>query len=234
MTHSSRRMPRALCDGRAGGRRAMGLRRGRAHANAKEGETNRGRAAKEKGREGGKRHRARGAHGQCHGNVQRRPKQRRQTGRVGRAGCGRHADGTRKDGGSAHCSPLSVAREGVVGSASNPHRCRHAAGPCRTRRATDATRRVTFRRTRRARRDDASDARRDPGRLHRSDSNIERTPHGRGAKAPRVSRTPRAMLAAPARTCVPNVRSTRAPRPVGRAGPVQSSIRNPTFSVTCQ
>ncbi|WP_230384708.1 hypothetical protein, partial [Burkholderia pseudomallei] len=98
-----------------------------------------------KGREGGKRHRARGAHGQCHGNVQRRPKQRRQTGRVGRAGCGRHADGTRKDGGSAHCSPLSVAREGVVGSASNPHRCRHAAGPCRTRRATDATRRVTFR-----------------------------------------------------------------------------------------
>ncbi|CAM8781343.1 hypothetical protein NCM_03695 [Burkholderia pseudomallei] len=233
MTHSSRRMPRALCDGRAGGRRAMGLRRGRAHANAKEGETNRGRAAK-KGREGGKRHRARGAHGQCHGNVQRRPKQRRQTGRVGRAGCGRHADGTRKDGGSAHCSLLSVAREGVVGSASNPHRCRHAAGPCRTRRATDATRRVTFRRTRRARRDDASDARRDPGRLHRSDSNIERTPHGRGAKPPRVSRTPRAMLAAPARTCVPNVRSTRAPRPVGRAGPVQSSIRNPTFSVTCQ
>lgn len=180
MTHSSRRMPRALCDGRAGGRRAMGLRRGRAHANAKEGETNRGRAAKKKGREGGKRHRARGAHGQCHGNVQRRPKQRRQTGHVGRAGCGRHADGTRKDGGSAHCSPLSVAREGVVGSASNPHRCRHAAGPCRTRRATDATRRVTFRRTRRARRDDASDARRDPGRLHRSDSNIERTPHGRG------------------------------------------------------
>ncbi|AJX73069.1 hypothetical protein BG19_2604 [Burkholderia pseudomallei MSHR840] len=180
MTHSSRRMPRALCDGRAGGRRAMGLRRGRAHANAKEGETNRGRAAKKKGREGGKRHRARGAHGQCHGNVQRRPKQRRQTGRVGRAGCGRHADGTRKDGGSAHCSPLSVAREGVVGSASNPHRCRHAAGPCRTRRATDATRRVTFRRTRRARRDDASDARCDPGRLHRSDSNIERTPHGRG------------------------------------------------------
>lgn len=179
MTHSSRRMPRALCDGRAGGRRAMGLRRGRAHANAKEGETNRGRAAKKKGREGGKRHRARGAHGQCHGNVQRRPKQRRQTGRVGRAGCGRHADGTRKDGGSAHCSLLSVAREGVVGSASNPHRCRHAAGPCRTRRATDATRRVTFRRTRRARRDDASDARRDPGRLHRSDSNIERTPHGR-------------------------------------------------------
>ncbi|WP_221056252.1 hypothetical protein, partial [Burkholderia pseudomallei] len=74
-----------------------------------------------KGREGGKRHRARGAHGQCHGNVQRRPKQRRQTGRVGRAGCGRHADGTRKDGGSAHCSLLSVAREGVVGSASNPH-----------------------------------------------------------------------------------------------------------------
>lgn len=180
MTHSSRRMPRALCDGRAGGRRAMGLRRGRAHANAKEGETNRGRAAKKKGREGGKRHRARGAHGQCHGNVQRRPKQRRQTGRVGRAGCGRHADGTRKDGGSAHCSLLSVAREGVVGSASNPHRCRHAAGPCRTRRATDATRRVTFRRTRRARRDDASDARCDPGRLHRSDSNIERTPHGRG------------------------------------------------------
>lgn len=179
MTRSSRRMPRALCDGRAGGRRAMGLRRGRAHANAKEGETNRGRAAKKKGREGGKRHRARGAHGQCHGNVQRRPKQRRQTGRVGRAGCGRHADGTRKDGGSAHCSLLSVAREGVVGSASNPHRCRHAAGPCRTRRATDATRRVTFRRTRRARRDDASDARRDPGRLHRSDSNIERTPHGR-------------------------------------------------------
>lgn len=53
-------------------------------------------------------------------------------------------------------------------------------------------------------------------------------------KPPRVSRTPRAMLAAPARTCVPNVRSTRAPRPVGRAGPVQSSIRNPTFSVTCQ
>ncbi|KGX49598.1 hypothetical protein Y027_5688 [Burkholderia pseudomallei TSV5] len=152
--------------------------------------------------------------------MQRRPKQRRQTGRVGRAGCGRHADGTRKDGGSAHCSLLSVAREGVVGSASNPHRCRHAAGPCRTRRATDATRRVTFRRTRRARRDDASDARCDPGRLHRSDSNIERTP--------------RAMLAAPARTCVPNVRSTRAPRPVGRAGPVQSSIRNPTFSVTCQ
>ncbi|CAJ9672724.1 Uncharacterised protein [Burkholderia pseudomallei] len=48
MTHSSRRMPRALCDGRAGGRRAMGLRRGRAHANAKEGETNRGRAAKKK------------------------------------------------------------------------------------------------------------------------------------------------------------------------------------------
>ncbi|EBA50901.1 hypothetical protein BURPS305_7030 [Burkholderia pseudomallei 305] len=153
---------------------------------------------------------------------------------MGRAGCGRHADGTRKDGGSAHCSLLSVAREGVVGSASNPHRCRHAAGPCRTRRATDATRRVTFRRTRRARRDDASDARCDPGRLHRSDSNIERTPHGRGAKPPRVSRTPRAMLAAPARTCVPNVRSTRAPRPVGRAGPVQSSIRNPTFSVTCQ
>ncbi|AUL54942.1 hypothetical protein CWD88_15170 [Burkholderia pseudomallei] len=98
----------------------MGLRRGRAHANAKEGETNRGRAAKKR-REGGKRHRARGAHGQCHGNVQRRPKQRRQTGRVGRAGCGRHADGTRKDGGSAHCSLLSVAREGVVGSASNPH-----------------------------------------------------------------------------------------------------------------
>ncbi|QBP71847.1 hypothetical protein E2R25_28180 [Burkholderia pseudomallei] len=121
MTRSSRRMPRALCDGRAGGRRAMGLRRGRAHVNAKEGETNRGRAAKKKGREGGKRHRARGAHGQCHGNVQRRPKQRRQTGRVGRAGCGRHADGTRKDGGSAHCSLLSVAREGVVGSASNPH-----------------------------------------------------------------------------------------------------------------
>lgn len=48
MAHSSRRMPRALCDGRAGGRRAMGLRRGRAHANAKEGETNRGRAAKKK------------------------------------------------------------------------------------------------------------------------------------------------------------------------------------------
>ncbi|BEH24907.1 hypothetical protein DP44_4646 [Burkholderia pseudomallei] len=52
MTHSSRRMPRALCDGRAGGRRAMGLRRGRAHANAKEGETNRGRAAKKKDAKG--------------------------------------------------------------------------------------------------------------------------------------------------------------------------------------
>lgn len=189
MTHSSRRMPRALCDGRwacAAAVRMRTQRRAKRTAGAR----------RKKGREGGKRHRARGAHGQCHGNVQRRPKQRRQTGRVGRAGCGRHANGTRKDGGSAHCSPLSVAREGVVGSASNPHRCRHAAGPCRTRRATDATRRVTFRRTRRARRDDASDARCDPGRLHRSDSNIERTPHGRGLsrrafRARREQRSPR-------------------------------------------
>ncbi|AIS86875.1 hypothetical protein BBU_57 [Burkholderia pseudomallei NAU35A-3] len=61
MTHSSRRMPRALCDGRAGGRRAMGLRRGRAHANAKEGETNRGRAAKKRTRRGQTAQGARGA-----------------------------------------------------------------------------------------------------------------------------------------------------------------------------
>lgn len=61
MTHSSRRMPRALCDGRAGGRRAMGLRRGRAHANAKEGETNRGRAAKKGTRRGQTAQGARGA-----------------------------------------------------------------------------------------------------------------------------------------------------------------------------
>lgn len=61
MTHSSRRMPRALCDGRAGGRRAMGLRRGRAHANAKEGETNRGRAAKKKDAKGQTAQGARGA-----------------------------------------------------------------------------------------------------------------------------------------------------------------------------
>ncbi|CAJ2792382.1 Uncharacterised protein [Burkholderia pseudomallei] len=61
MAHSSRRMPRALCDGRAGGRRAMGLRRGRAHANAKEGETNRGRAAKKRTRRGQTAQGARGA-----------------------------------------------------------------------------------------------------------------------------------------------------------------------------
>lgn len=61
MTHSSRRMPRALCDGRAGGRRAMGLRRGRARANAKEGETNRGRAAKKRTRRGQTAQGARGA-----------------------------------------------------------------------------------------------------------------------------------------------------------------------------
>lgn len=61
MTHSSRRMPRALCDGRAGGRRAMGLRRGRAHANAKEGETNRGRAAKKRTQRGQTAQGARGA-----------------------------------------------------------------------------------------------------------------------------------------------------------------------------
>lgn len=61
MTRSSRRMPRALCDGRAGGRRAMGLRRGRAHANAKEGETNRGRAAKKRTRRGQTAQGARGA-----------------------------------------------------------------------------------------------------------------------------------------------------------------------------
>ncbi len=59
-----------------------------------------------------------------------------------------------------------------------------------------APRHVSFRRTRRARRDDASDARRDPGRLHRSDSNIERTPHGRGLsrrafRARREQRSPR-------------------------------------------
>ncbi|KGW64765.1 hypothetical protein Y039_1603 [Burkholderia pseudomallei MSHR1029] len=223
MTHSSRRMPRALCDGRAGGRRAMGLRRGRAHANAKEGETNRGRAAKKRTRRGQTAQGARGAWPmprQRAKEAETATANRARGPRRLRATRGRHAQRRRIGALFAAERRARGCRRFRIESASNPHRCRHAAGPCRTRRATDATRRVTFRRTRRARRDDASDARCDPGRLHRSDSNIERTP--------------RAMLAAPARTCVPNVRSTRAPRPVGRAGPVQSSIRNPTFSVTCQ
>ncbi len=183
MTHSSRRMPRALCDGRAGGRRAMGLRRGRAHANAKEGETNRGRAAKKRTRRGQTAQGARGAWPmprQRAKEAETATANRARGPRRLRATRGRHAQRRRIGALFAAERRARGCRRFRIESASNPHRCRHAAGPCRTRRATDATRRVTFRRTRRARRDDASDARRDPGRLHRSDSNVERTPHGRG------------------------------------------------------
>ncbi|KGC79279.1 hypothetical protein DO71_1466 [Burkholderia pseudomallei] len=219
MTHSSRRMPRALCDGRAGGRRAMGLRRGRAHANAKEGETNRGRAAKKRTRRGQTAQGARGAWPmprQRAKEAETATANRARGPRRLRATRGRHAQRRRIGALFAAERRARGCRRFRIESASMPACGRAVSDAAGDRR--HAPRHVSAHA--RARRDDASDARCDPGRLHRSDSNIERTP--------------RAMLAAPARTCVPNVRSTRAPRPVGRAGPVQSSIRNPTFSVTCQ
>lgn len=234
MTHSSRRMPRALCDGRAGGRRAMGLRRGRAHANAKEGETNRGRAAKKKRTRRGQT--AQGARGAWPMPRQRAKEAETATAnrargpRRLRATRGRHAQRRRIGALFAAERRARGCRRFRIESASMPACGRAVSDAAGDRR--HAPRHVSAHAPREAGRRERCAARSRPvtsiGFEHRTHAARPRP------KPPRVSRTPRAMLAAPARTCVPNVRSTRAPRPVGRAGPVQSSIRNPTFSVTCQ
>ncbi len=220
MTHSSRRMPRALCDGRAGGRRAMGLRRGRARANAKEGETNRGRAAKKRTRRGQTAQGARGAWPmprQRAKEAETATANRARGPRRLRATRGRHAQRRRIGTLFAAERRARGCRRFRIESASMPACGRAVSDAAGDRR--HAPRHVSFRRTRRARRDDASDARRDPGRLHRSDSNIERTPHGRGLsrRAFRARREQRSRAGT-------NVRSKRPFDAPGRFSP-RSAIR---------